>query len=163
MQADAVLLQKGGMKLMGISWYAWKTYEADLLTKRLEFLIRMSSWINLGGRISEHWTTNGRRQWISAHHSKASLSLFFRAERKMAAASILLCYAMLSTTKSQQYIIILGQIFCSRGRPLENCRGRPVEFTGRPVKSTGRPLEFSRGRPLEQKIWPISCQNWNVS
>ena len=41
------------------------------------------------------------------------------------------------------------------GRPLENSRGRPVEFTGRPVKSTGRPLEFSRGRPLEQKIWPI--------
>ena len=40
------------------------------------------------------------------------------------------------------------------GRPLENSRGRPVEFTGRPVKSTGRPLEFSRGRPLEQKIWP---------
>ena len=48
----------------------------------------------------------------------------------------------------------LGQIFCSRGHPLENSRGRPVEFTGRPVKSTGRPLEFSRGRPLEQKIWP---------
>ena len=40
------------------------------------------------------------------------------------------------------------------GRPLENSRGRPVEFTGCPVKSTGRPLEFSRGRPLEQKIWP---------
>ena len=49
----------------------------------------------------------------------------------------------------------MGQIFCSRGRPLENSRGRPVEFTGRPVKSTGHPLEFSRGRPLEQKIWPI--------
>ena len=48
----------------------------------------------------------------------------------------------------------MGQIFCSRGRPLENSRGRPVEFTGCPVKSTGRPLEFSRGRPLEQKIWP---------
>ena len=41
------------------------------------------------------------------------------------------------------------------GRPLENSRGRPVEFTGRPVKSTGRPLEFSRGCPLEQKIWPV--------
>ena len=52
-------------------------------------------------------------------------------------------------------VMILGQIFCSRGRPLENSRGRPVEFTGRPVKSTGCPLEFSRGRPLEQKIWPI--------
>ena len=49
---------------------------------------------------------------------------------------------------------MMGQIFCSRGRPLENSRGRPVEFTGYPVKSTGRPLEFSRGRPLEQKIWP---------
>ena len=49
----------------------------------------------------------------------------------------------------------MGQIFCSRGRPLENSRGRPVEFTGHPVKSTGHPLEFSRGRPLEQKIWPI--------
>ena len=49
----------------------------------------------------------------------------------------------------------MGQIFCSRGRPLENSRGRPVEFTGRPVKSTGCPLEFTRGRPLEQKIWPI--------
>ena len=48
----------------------------------------------------------------------------------------------------------MGQIFCSRGRPLENSRGRPVDFTGRPVNSTGRPLEFSRGRPLEQKIWP---------
>merc|ERR1712001_508166 len=34
------------------------------------------------------------------------------------------------------------------GRPLENSRGRPVEFTGRPVNSTGHPLEFSRGRPL---------------
>ena len=44
---------------------------------------------------------------------------------------------------------ILGQIFCSRGRPLENCRGRPVDFTGRPVNSTGRPLEFSRGRPVK--------------
>ena len=52
----------------------------------------------------------------------------------------------------------MGQIFCSRGRPLENSRGHPVEFTGRPVKSTGRPLEFSRGRPLEQKIWPIVTQ-----
>ena len=40
------------------------------------------------------------------------------------------------------------------GRPLENSKGRPVEFTGRLVKSTGRPLEFSRGCPLEQKIWP---------
>ena len=48
----------------------------------------------------------------------------------------------------------MGQIFCSRGRPLDNSRGRPVEFTRRPVNSTGRPLEFSRGRPLEQKIWP---------
>ena len=48
----------------------------------------------------------------------------------------------------------MGQIFCSRGRPLENSRGRPVEFTGCPVKFTGRPLEFSKGRPLEQKIWP---------
>ena len=54
----------------------------------------------------------------------------------------------------------MGQIFCSRGRPLENSRGRPVEFTGRPVKSTGRPLEFSRGRPLEQKIWPIVNYNF---
>ena len=43
----------------------------------------------------------------------------------------------------------LGQIFCSRGRPLENSRGRPVEFTGRPVKSTGRPLDFSTGRLLQ--------------
>ena len=42
----------------------------------------------------------------------------------------------------------MGQIFCSRGRPLENSRGRPVDFTGRPVNSTGRPLEFSRGRPV---------------
>ena len=48
----------------------------------------------------------------------------------------------------------MGQIFCSRGRPPENSRGRPVDSTGRPVNSTGRPLEFSRGRPLEQKIWP---------
>ena len=45
--------------------------------------------------------------------------------------------------------ISLGQIFCSRGRPLENSRGRPVDFTGRPVNSTGRPLEFSRGRPVK--------------
>ena len=44
---------------------------------------------------------------------------------------------------------IMGQIFCSRGRPLENSRGRPVDFTGRPVNSTGRPLEFSRGRPVK--------------
>ena len=36
----------------------------------------------------------------------------------------------------------MGQIFCSRGRPLENSRGRPVDFTG-------RPLEFSRGRPVK--------------
>ena len=36
----------------------------------------------------------------------------------------------------------MGQIFCSRGRPLENSKGRPVDFTGRPVNSTGRPLEF---------------------
>ena len=43
--------------------------------------------------------------------------------------------------------------------PLENSRGRPVEFTGRPVKSTGSPLEFSRGRPLEQKIWPNRSMN----
>ena len=43
----------------------------------------------------------------------------------------------------------MGQIFCSRGRPLENSKGRPVDFTGRPVNSTGHPLEFSRGRPLE--------------
>ena len=43
----------------------------------------------------------------------------------------------------------MGQIFCSRGRPLENCRGRPVDFTGHPVNSTGRPLEFSRGRPVK--------------
>ena len=35
----------------------------------------------------------------------------------------------------------MGQIFCSRGRP--------VDFTGRPVNSTGRPLEFSRGRPVK--------------
>ena len=52
------------------------------------------------------------------------------------------------------HLVTLGQIFYSRGRPLENSRGRPVDFTGRPVNSTGRPLEFSRGRPLEQKIWP---------
>ena len=45
-------------------------------------------------------------------------------------------------------LFTLGQIFCSRGRPLENSRGRPVDFTGRPVNSTGRPLEFSRGRPV---------------
>ena len=44
---------------------------------------------------------------------------------------------------------IMGQIFCSRGRPLENYRGRPVDFTGRPVNSTGRPLEFSRRRPVK--------------
>ena len=44
---------------------------------------------------------------------------------------------------------LMGQIFCSRGRPLENSRGRPVDFTGRPVNSTGRPLEFSRGRPVK--------------
>ena len=44
---------------------------------------------------------------------------------------------------------MMGQIFCSRGRPLENSRGRPVDFTGRPVNSTGRPLEFSRGRPVK--------------
>merc|ERR1711983_452833 len=70
---------------------------------------------------------------------------------------------------------LLGQIFCSRGRPLENSKGRPVDFTGRPVNSTGRPLEFCKfasndlelpissrnaiknftGHPLEQKIWPI--------
>ena len=43
----------------------------------------------------------------------------------------------------------MGQIFCSRGRPLETSRGRPVDFTGRPVNSTGRPLEFSRGRPVK--------------
>ena len=43
----------------------------------------------------------------------------------------------------------MGQIFCSRGRPLENSKGRPVDFTGRPVNSTGRPLEFSRGRPVK--------------
>ena len=43
----------------------------------------------------------------------------------------------------------LGQIFCSRGRPQENSRGRPVDFTGRPVNSTRRPLEFSRGRPVK--------------
>ena len=43
----------------------------------------------------------------------------------------------------------VGQIFCSRGRPLENSRGRPVDFTGRPVNSTGRPLEFSRRRPVK--------------
>ena len=42
----------------------------------------------------------------------------------------------------------MGQIFCSRGRYLENSRGCPVDFTGRPVNSTGRPLEFSRGRPV---------------
>ena len=53
----------------------------------------------------------------------------------------------------------MGQIFCSRGRPLENSKGRPVDFTGRPVNSTGRPLEFSRGRPLEQKIWPTMKEN----
>ena len=52
----------------------------------------------------------------------------------------------------------LGQIFCSRGRPLENSKGRPVDFTGRPVNSTGRPLEFSTGRSLEQKIWPTIIQ-----
>ena len=44
---------------------------------------------------------------------------------------------------------ITGQIFCSRGRPLENSKGRPVDFTGHPVNSTGRPLEFSRGRPVK--------------
>ena len=43
----------------------------------------------------------------------------------------------------------MGQIFCSRGRPLENSRGCPVDFTGHPVNSTGRPLEFSRGRPVK--------------
>ena len=43
----------------------------------------------------------------------------------------------------------MGQIFCSRGRPLENSRGRPVDFTGRPVNSTGRRLEFSRRRPVK--------------
>ena len=43
----------------------------------------------------------------------------------------------------------MGQIFCSRGRPLENSRGRLVDFTGRPVNSTGRPLEFSWGRPVK--------------
>ena len=37
----------------------------------------------------------------------------------------------------------------SRGRPLENSRGCPVDFTGRPVNSTGHPLEFSRGRPVK--------------
>ena len=42
----------------------------------------------------------------------------------------------------------MGQIFCSRGRPLENSRGHPIDFTGRPVYSTGHPLEFSRGRPV---------------
>ena len=43
----------------------------------------------------------------------------------------------------------MGQIFCSRGRALENSKGCPVDFTGRPVNSTGRPLEFSRGRPVK--------------
>ena len=43
----------------------------------------------------------------------------------------------------------MGQIFCSRGRPLENSRGRPVDFTGRPINSTGHPLEFSRGCPVK--------------
>ena len=46
----------------------------------------------------------------------------------------------------------MGQIFCSRGRPLENSKGRPVDFTGRPVNSTGRPLEFSRRRPVKSFI-----------
>ena len=52
-------------------------------------------------------------------------------------------------SKSSSGLETLGQIFCSRGRPLENSRGRPVDFTGRPVNSTGRPLEFSRGRPVK--------------
>ena len=47
------------------------------------------------------------------------------------------------------FCITMGQIFCSRGRPLENFRGRPVDFTGCPVNSTGRPLEYSRGRPVK--------------
>ena len=47
------------------------------------------------------------------------------------------------------HLVTLGQIFYSRGRPLENSRGRPVDFTGRPLNSTGRPLEFSRGRPVK--------------
>jgi len=57
--------------------------------------------------------------------------------------------ADLVSTFSRSIIGTLGQIFCSRGRPLENSRGRPVDFTGRPVNSTGRPLEFSRGRPVK--------------
>ena len=43
----------------------------------------------------------------------------------------------------------MGQIFCSRGRPVENFTGRPVDSRGRPLESTGRPLEFSTGRPLD--------------
>ena len=55
----------------------------------------------------------------------------------------------------------MGQIFCSRGRPLENSRGRPVDFTGRPVnffiafldeignsKSFEVNLQNSSGRPV---------------
>ena len=43
----------------------------------------------------------------------------------------------------------MGQIFCSRGRPVENFTGRPVNSRGRPLESAGRPLEFSTGRPLD--------------
>ena len=67
---------------------------------------------------------------------------------------------MVWANQAKKFLVtIMGQIFCSRGRPLENSKGCPVDFTGCPVNSTGRPLEFSRGRPLEQKIWPIIMSN----